>query len=143
MRILLDEDTPVQFLAVLRHVLPKHQVDHVQELNWKSKKDKHVLPDARSRRYQVFVTNDSNQLEDPDECDAIKRSGLHHVSYRQRHKGREGLALALGAVVAAMPQIIAELEMCGGQRLVHVAGLDPKNRYTSIDPIISPPRYWR
>lgn len=143
MRVLLDEDTPVQFLAVLRHVLPQHKVDHIDEVDWKSKKDKNVLPDARRRMYQVLVTKDSSQLEDPDECDAIKRSGLHHVRFRQRRKGREGLALAMGAVVAAMPQVLAELEHCAGQRLIHVAGLDPKNRYSSIDPVKAPPRYWR
>lgn len=143
MRVLLDEDVPYPFLGVMRHVLPQHKVDHVQSIQWKGKKDLNVLPDARSRGYQVLVTKDSQQLDDPAECDAIKKSMLHHVRFRQRRRGREGLALAMGAVIAAMPLVMDELEKCGSQRLVHIAGLDPGSRFSSLDPTTDPPRYWR
>lgn len=142
MRILLDADTPVQMLTALKHVLPGHQVHHVHDLGWSSKKDVNLLRDATVRGYDVFVTNDSNQLDDPDETKAIKKSRLHHVRYRQAHPGLQGLALAIGAVVAAMPGVMAHLAETKGQRLVHIAGLDPKNRYTSIDPKDKAPRYW-
>lgn len=49
---------------VLRHVLPKHRVDHVNDLGWSTKKDIPLLRDA-SAYYQVFVTNDANQFDDP------------------------------------------------------------------------------
>jgi hypothetical protein len=38
MRVVLDEDVAVQVLVPLRHVLRSHQVDHVEDLNWKSKR---------------------------------------------------------------------------------------------------------
>jgi hypothetical protein len=72
MRVLIDEDTAVQLLGPLRHLLRKHQVDHIATINWKGKKDRNVLPDARNAGYDAFITRDNNQLSDPSECDAIK-----------------------------------------------------------------------
>lgn len=143
MRILLDEDTPVQLVEILRRLLPGHKVDHLQELKWKGKKDRLLLADARKAGYEVFVTNDSNQLDDPDETDAIKKSKLHHVRYGQRQKGLRGLALSMGAVISSMPGMIDELEQVSTQQLVHIAGLDPRGRYKIVDPKRDPPRYWR
>jgi PIN like domain len=142
MRVLIDEDTAVQLLEPLRHLLPVHHVDHVTQINWSGKRDRLVLSDARNARYQVFITRDRSQLDDPRECDAIRKSGLHHVRYRQRRAGMRGLALALGAVIAAMPMVMDELAEASGQRLVHIAGLDPRNRYECIDPRREPPKYW-
>ena len=48
MRILIDEDTAVQLLEPLRHVLIGHQVRHIHDLKWKGKKDRNVLPDAKN-----------------------------------------------------------------------------------------------
>ncbi|HUY51688.1 MAG TPA: hypothetical protein VMV92_39305 [Streptosporangiaceae bacterium] len=143
MRVLIDEDTAVQLIEPLRHLLIRHQVDHVSKIKWKGKKDRNVLPDAKGAGYDVIITRDRNQLMDPDECDAIKRSGLHHVRYAQRREGTEGLGLALGAIIAAMPMVMAALERASGQQLVHIAGLDPNRRYEMTDPKKDPPRYWR
>jgi hypothetical protein len=143
MRILLDADTPIQMLLVLRHVLPKHRVDHVHDKGWSRKKDTALLKDAAAADYDVFVTNDWNQLDDPSETDAIKRSRMHHVRYNQRRAGLKGLALAIGAVVAAMPYVIEFLEQADSQQLVRIAGLDQNNRFDSVDPSRNPPRYWR
>jgi hypothetical protein len=143
MHILLDADTPVQMLSVLRHVLPKHRIDHVHDLSWSGKKDIPLLRDTAQAGYQAFVTNDSNQLNDPTETKAIKKSHLHHVRYGQKNLGLQGLALAIGAVVAAMPTIVEYLENEDGQRLIHITGLDPKNRFQPVDPVKQPPKYWR
>jgi hypothetical protein len=35
MRVLIDEDTAVQLLEPLRHLLRRHTVDHVALINWK------------------------------------------------------------------------------------------------------------
>lgn len=50
MRLLLDEDVPVQLLEPLRHLLPGHLVDHVQAIGWKGKKDLFLLTDAAAKR---------------------------------------------------------------------------------------------
>jgi len=142
MRVLIDEDTAVQLVDPLRHLLRGQEVDHVSQIKWKGKKDHRMLQDARQAGYDVIITRDRNQLSDPAECDAIKKSGLHHVRYAQRRHGMEGLALALGAIIAAMPMVMADLEQAGGQRLVHITGLDPSRRYELTDPIKSPPPYW-
>jgi hypothetical protein len=143
MRVLLDEDVASQALEPLQRVLRGHDVSHVHTLGWSSKKDLFVLRDAAAQGFQVLVTNDARQLDDPDETDAIKRSGLHHVRYGQRFDlGLSGLALALGALIAAMPLVMADLAQVAGQRLVRINGLDPQRRHEVVDPTKAPPKYW-
>jgi hypothetical protein len=142
MRVLIDEDTAVQLLDPLRHLLPRHDVEHIGTLRWKGKKDRRVYADARAAGYDVIITRDSNQLSDPGECTAIKRARIHHVRYSQKRKGMPGRGLALGAVIAAMPMVMDELEQAEGQRLVHIVGLEPTRRYELTDPSQKPSVYW-
>lgn len=141
MRILLDEDVPFQVLEILRRVLQGHDVDHVQVLRWKGKKDAFLIADAAARGYNLLLTNDHKQLSDPRECDAIKKSRMHHVRYNQT-PGLRGLALAVAAIVAAMPALVEELEEERGQRLVRIQGLRPTRRFEITDPRTHPPEYW-
>jgi len=48
-RLLLDEDVPKPLLPALRRALAGHEVVHVEDLRWKSKKDLQLLPDAAAR----------------------------------------------------------------------------------------------
>ena len=142
MKILLDENVPIQTLDLLSRVLRGHDVDHVDRRGWKGKKDRFLLPDAASAGYDVLVTKDSNQLSDPDECRLIRTSGLHHVRFRQGD-GLRGLGAAVASVVVAMPQIVEELATAGGQRLVRISGINPTRlRHETIDPAQDPPAYW-
>src|SRR5262245_55351886 len=99
----MDEDVPKPLLSALRHALSGHDVHHVDDLQWKSKTDVHLLRDAAERGFDAILTNDSKQLDDADECRAIRDSRLHHIRYRQRtgkgeNSGARGLALAMGAI---------------------------------------------
>jgi hypothetical protein len=142
MKLLIDEDTAVQLVEPLRHVLVGHEVAHISGLSWKGKKDRQVLPDAKGAGYHPLITRDRAQFSDPGECDAIKKSGLHHVRYGQR-QGTRGLALALGAIIAAMPMVVEELENASGQRLILVTAIDPRRRFDITDPRKTPPSpYW-
>jgi hypothetical protein len=132
---------PEQVIDILRHLLPGHVIDHVHDLGWSGKPDLFLFRDA-SGRYDLIVTNNYRQLEDPDKTAGIKKSGLHHVSYRHRVGGLRGLALACGAIVASMPSIIEDLVAVDGQRLVTIADLDPARRYKVSDPRRDPPKYW-
>lgn len=144
MMILLDEDVPRQVVDVLKQVLRGHQVDHVHLIKWSGKKDNFLYRDAAKNGYSVIVTNDNAQMADPDECREVKRSGIHRISYKQRHPGMKGLAVAVGSLVAAMPAVVAELDNADGQRLVAITGINPaKKRYEIIDPQRNPPAYWR
>jgi predicted nuclease of predicted toxin-antitoxin system len=141
-KILLDENVPIQTLDLLSRVLRGHEVDHVDRIRWKGKKDSFLLPDAASAGYDVLVTKDSNQLEDPAECRLIRRSKIHHVRFRQG-EGIRGLGAAVASVIVAMPQVVTELEAADGQRLVRIEGINPvKRRHTTIDPKVNPPAYW-
>ncbi|MQS09311.1 DUF5615 family PIN-like protein [Streptomyces alkaliphilus] len=144
MRILIDENVPVQVLEMLRRLLPGHEVFHISDIKWAGKKDLALLHDAARRGFDAFLTKDARQLDDPLETDAIKKSGMHHIRFSQANRGRAGLGLAMGAVIAAMPLLVDELDEADGQRLVHIKGLNPgsKHRFDQVDPLRSPPRYW-
>ena len=133
----------MQLVEPLRRLLPGHQVDHVQQLGWKGKKDRFLLPDARRRNYDALLTNDSAQLDDVDESRAIRDSGLHHIRYPQNtNRGIDGLALAMAAVMASIRQILAELEKADGQRLIEIQAIQAGRRHRTTDPGVDPPRYW-
>jgi hypothetical protein len=141
-KILLDENTPVQALPILECVLRKHEIRHVDKLKWNSKKDPFLLVDAKQRGFDILITKDHNQLNDPAECSILKKVGIHHVRFGQG-EGLAGLARAVAAVVAAMPAIMAELELADGQRLIKVTGLGGgTRRHTTTDPSKNPPPYW-
>jgi len=141
-RLLLDENVPVQLLPALTCVLPAHAVEHIDELGWKGKKDRFLLPDAAAAGYHAIVTIDRRQLDDPEELKAIKVSGLHHITFSQG-KGVSGLARAIASLIAAMPPVMVELVAADGQRLVSVQALKSSRRHATIDPRKNPPPYWR
>ena len=143
MRVLLDECVPQPLHALLTHLLRGHEVDHVNTIRWSGKKDVPLLIDAGRRGYGAFVTNNFGQFDDPTECDAIKRSGMHHVTY-DLDEGLDGLGRACGALAAAMHGLIAELDRAPRQRIARVTGLAKRTRYTITDPTVAPPSaYWR
>lgn len=100
--MLLDEDVPRPLLPALQRILAGHDVVRVDDLHWESKKDLRLMPDAAGRGFDAILTNDSKQLDDAEECRAIRDSGLHHIRYRQRtgrgeSGGKNGLALVDGS----------------------------------------------
>lgn len=145
MRILLDEDTPAQILEPLRHILRRHEIHGIHEIGWSGKKDPQVLRDLKNStpRYEIFLTNDKSQLTSPDLCDLIKKSAVHHVRYDQG-RGTLGLALAMAAIIAAMPKVVEDLEAAKGQRLVKIKSMDRAvARHEVVDPAKRPPSpYW-
>ena len=62
MRLLIDEDTAIQLVEPLRHVLLGHEVAHISDLSWKGRKDLRVLPDAKAAGYHVLITRDRAQF---------------------------------------------------------------------------------
>ena len=144
MRVLVDENSAVQqVMAPLKHLLRGHQVDHVEDIGWKGKLDVPLFRDARQRGYEALITIDRQQLQSPEECRAIKNSQMHHIRYEQRRPGLPGLALAIGAVIAAMPGVMAHLEQARGQQLIRIISLDHAySRFEATDPATDPPAYW-
>ncbi|MGH3889371.1 MAG: DUF5615 family PIN-like protein [Pseudonocardiaceae bacterium] len=143
MKLLLDEDVPVQLVEPLRRLLREHQVDHVQDLGWKGKKDHFLLPDASGKGYDALITNDSAQLDSVEETRAIRDSGMHHIRYRHdTRRGIDGLALAMAAVMAAIRPVVRELDDADEQRLVEIQAILPTKRHQITDPRVDPPPYW-
>lgn len=53
------------------------------------------------------------------------------------------MAVAIGSLIAAMPDVVDALAGADGQRLVKISGIDPKRkRYEIVDPRRYPPKYW-
>lgn len=142
MKILLDENVPRPLHEVLRHLLRGHIVDHVG-LVWPGKKDVPLLRDA-GLKYEMIVTNDTGQYDDPEECKAIRQSRLHHVTYALPLNGLDGLALACGAICAALRGAVRDLDGVTDQRIVRITSLDKgRKRYAISDPRTDPPSaYW-
>ncbi len=143
MKLLLDEDVPKPLIELLKHLLRGHQVDHVYDVGWGGKKDANLFPDAARAGYDALLTNNIRQFNDPDECTAIQRSGLHHFGY-ELADGLDGLALATGAICAAIQPAIAALENAKGQRIVRIRGLSVSaKRFTITNPATDRPSpYW-
>lgn len=146
MRIFLDEDVPVQVAYFLRLVFEGSSttaIDHVDTVRWKGKKDRFLIPDCAKRGYDVFVTKDRSQMNDPEEVAVIRKAGIHHVTFKM-DSGRAGYARAVASIVAAMPAIVDELEAADGQRLVTIRKIDGnQKRHSVVDPSVNPPRYWQ
>jgi hypothetical protein len=146
MRVLVDEGMPVQVVPPLRRNRG-HDVDHVDDLNWKGRLDQPLFHQAAERGYDAILTLDVNQLADVDECRALKRSGLHHISLQQGRsvKGLKGLARVIASVVVAMPYVLDDLQTADGQRIVELRLLSGARRHVIYDPRKEPSRYpyWR
>jgi len=145
MKVLLDEDVPQPVIRLVEHLLRGHDVRHVSQLEWSGKKDVPLISDAARRGFGAFVTQNIGQFNDPAECDAIKRSGMHHISYELPSSGLRGLGLASGALCAAIIPVVVELESLARQHIVKITALDrSRKRYDVTDPAIEPPSpYWR
>ncbi len=142
MKLLLDQDVPEPLTSVLRHILREHTVQHVYEAGWGGKTDRNLFRDAPRRQFNVILTNDLQQLNDPDECRAIQRSGLHHIRY-ELSDGLDGLALACGAICAAIRPVTVALSAAPSQRLVRIVSLSTtRKRYEITNPATDPPTYW-
>jgi hypothetical protein len=145
MKVLLDEDVPRPVIQLVRHLLRDHEVKHVSDLDWTGKKDVLLIGDAAKRGYNAFVTQNVEQFRIPAECDAIKRSGMHHISYEVPSSGLRGLGLASGALCAAIHPIVVDLADVTQQRIVKIQALNKsRRRYDITDPATNPPSpYWR
>lgn len=109
---------------IVRILLAAHDVVHVHELDgWAGTKDIELYAKAKTESFQAIITNDVKQLNRPMEVEAIARSGLHRIQYRQnsKHGGLVGLGTAIATVCAALPHALAELEAAGrpATRLSH------------------------
>jgi hypothetical protein len=142
-KILFDEQVPLPVLDPLVHMLPRHQIDHVQTVGWKSKKDLQLLPDVAARGYEALVTADVNQLYRLDECKLIKKHGFHHVRFQQVGVGVASTASAIATIVAGLTAVLPELENVDGQRLVLLKPVRcDRGQFELVDPKINPPTYW-
>ncbi len=130
MRILLDEDVAQPLLEPLRRVLRTHDVDHVNTVAWKGKKDVQVLRDAPARGYDMLVTHNLGQLRIPDEVRAIKKSRMHHVTY-VTGRGLNGEALAMASLLASMRRVVAEAESSEEPISFSISRLTDRQRYDS------------
>jgi hypothetical protein len=67
------------------------------------------------------------------------------ITSATRH-GTQGFAAFLslwGALIAALPSLLDDLEKDTGRPLLRVEGLDPsRKRYVMVNPVHDPPAYW-
>ena|SRR6266704_3576034 len=113
MRLLIDEDTAVQVIEPLRHVLLGHEVAHISGLSWKGKKDLVGVTSQRTRRrLHPGGTADAARLAVGEGADgggdhvggAVDGRGdrAGRVAHRRGH-----LTLAIATVSALVPVFAA------------------------------------
>ncbi|HWK25438.1 MAG TPA: hypothetical protein VNS09_02690 [Solirubrobacter sp.] len=146
MLVLVDEGVPLQVMAPLR-LNRGHTFTHVTELTWGGRKDTELFASAASRGFEAIVVLDVDQLVEPTEWRALKRSKLHHVSLRQGRtvRGASGVARVLASLIVAMPYVLTDLEEADDQQIVEVSLLSATSRHESFDPRREQARYpyWR
>jgi hypothetical protein len=98
---------------------------------------------AREVRGVLTMTNNLRQLNDPDECTAIKKSGVHLILY-ETPDGLRGLALASAAICAAIRPLVGRLVTRDRQHIARIRSISPTvERFTLVDPALDPPSpYW-
>jgi hypothetical protein len=137
---------PVQLIEPLRRNRG-HGFDHIDGLKWKGRLDQPLFQIAALRGFEAILTLDVNQLSDADECRALRRAGLHHISLQQDRtvRGLKGLARIMASVIVAMPYVLEDLDAAEGQRLVELSLLSSGRRHSLYDPRTEPARYpyWR
>ncbi|MFJ4849164.1 hypothetical protein [Streptomyces sp. NPDC088733] len=147
MKLLLDENVPRPMADIVRILLVRHEVLHVNDLpGWSGTKDIPLYPKAQAAGFEAIITNDSKQMKRSPEVVAIAKSGLHRIEYRQnnKHGGLVGLGTSIATVCAGLPHAMDELAEAAGQRLVYLTGVDPTRgkRLQVTNPTLDPPRYW-
>jgi len=135
MRVIVDEAMPLQVLDPLR-LNKGHSFAHVDQLNWKGKRDSSLFADAAAKGYEAVLTLDLSQLESSEECRALRRAGLHHVGIQQGRsaQGVRGIARVLASLVVGMPYVLQDLQVATGQRIVEISLLGAKSRHEIYDP---------
>ena len=146
MKVLLDENIPAPVTSTVKTLLRRsHDVQHVIEMpGWSGTKDIQLYGKVKDAGFQVVVTNDAKQMNRKLEVEAIAKSGLHRIQYPHKQDGLPGLGLAMATVCAALPSVLQELAVAGGQRLVTLKGIDPgrEHRYGVRNPTTDPPKFW-
>jgi hypothetical protein len=145
-RLLVDEGVPVQVLEPLRRNIG-HEFDHVYDVKWGGRHDVPLFRSAERRGYDGIIVLDVDQLVEPAEWRALRRSGIHHVSLRQGRtvRGRTGVARVLASLIVAMPYVLEDLDAADSQRIVEISLLSANARHESFDPRRERSRYpyWR
>lgn len=136
---------PEPLIGLIRQLVgPGTEVSSVAVKSWKGKKDVPLIRDVAEKGYDVFLTGDMRQLDDPKETRAIHDAGIHHVRYKTID-GLDGLGEMCGAISAMIRPILGDLESAPAQRLVL---LTPRFGRTSWYMVCDPrdarqgPRYW-
>lgn len=140
MKVLLDEDVAAPYLEIIRYLLPTHQVDSVYSLGWGGKKDRMLYADAARKGYEVMVSANHTQLNDPDECKAIRDSRMHVVYFGQAD-GLDGFGRSAASLLGSIVEVIQRLEVAKSQQIVRIMLLR-SGRFEMIDTRTNPPTYW-
>lgn len=142
MKILLDENVPVQLIEPLKWLLRGHRISHANE-TWKGIKDEQLYDKARRSGYELVITVDGNQLLNDRICKAIHRSGVHCAFLDVGRSSLDDLAAASAALVHCARDITNLLEDAEGQRIITIQRLGERSLFTVYDPRKEAPSpYW-
>lgn len=121
-RLLLDEDVPKPLLPALRRVLTGHDVVHVDDLGGKRKKDVNLVLDAAGRGSTPSSRTTASNSTMPKSVELFVIRGCITFATGSRR-----------AILAAMRQVVRDLEQADGQRLVLIHEIRNERRHEMTD----------
>ena len=137
MRFFIDHNLSPQLLSPLVSIHPKHGFRCALQEDLAAAKDIPLFSELVDRQFEAIITRDRNQLADPDECAALRASGLHWLGVKDTGvPGLLGLALDSAAITVGLTIVLPDLE--SGQQAYRFPAIPHQHRQRAKQIDISP-----
>lgn len=143
MRFFIDETSDPELAQHLAHIWRDHRFRTYLQEQLSGTLDTALFPELAHRGFDVFITEDRQQLiPASDEYAALCASGLHWVGHPQLQvAGRAGFALRTASVMAGFPFVLDEISRASTRMAVHIKGVYRENRQrVKCHPLVSQSR---
>lgn len=113
-RLFFDENVPVQLMTIVAATYPMLHLGGYQALGTAGVDDEDLFPMVAAAGFDVFVTTDIAQMEDPrrrHERSGVRQAGLHWIGYAQPNKltGLHRIGSEAATLLRGMPYVLDEI----------------------------------
>lgn len=105
MKLYIDENLPYRMLLEpLTKLYRKHLFRHPGQEALVGTEDVDLFEALAERDFDAIITQDANQLKNPDERQGLRMAGLHWIGVPQLNEaGLHGLGAVAGIVISGLP----------------------------------------
>lgn len=135
MKIYIDENLPYgAMVEPLTKLFRKHVFRHPGQETLRGVEDVELFECLAERDFDAIITQDANQLSNPDERTGLRSAGLHWIGVPQLNEpGLHGLGAVAAMVISGLPYFLES----DAQR-PHIFRLKPAAHRTKRGPDIEP-----